>query len=482
MKLFRNSMRRGASSILPAVSLLLAIFAGCAGTVPENLPQGEPAVVERSDAEMPLRPLTSTSAKAPPELKDDGLTLKECIDIATTRNPGLSAVRWDLKAAGHEVDIAQSAALPDLRATADYTDYINDQPLIAIGGNPQASTFTDDIASAGLMVDLPIYTGGRITNRIEAAKLLRKASSHTLARTRKELVFNVTSVFYSILAQRHVIESVQFSRKALKEHLDQVKNLIANQRATKADRLRTEVRLADVKEELARQRNVLDVKLHTLEKLLGVDEASGNISLAGELEFREKSLQGAAAAVSTAYDSRRDLAATRSKVRAQTRNVDVARAEYWPKIAFQAAYGPRWDVSHMSSAEDAGRVGVGLSLPLFEGGRIQANVLKQKSELKAAKQRMRQLKHQVRLEVRTAMENVSSARERAEASQKAIQQGKESLRIERLKYRNGKASITDVLDAQDDLLRSQRNYYRALADHKTAVAELRLAVGKDGQK
>ncbi|RLB14308.1 MAG: TolC family protein, partial [Deltaproteobacteria bacterium] len=52
------------------------------------------------------------------------------------------------------------------------------------------------------------------------------------------------------------------------------------------------------------------------------------------------------------------------------------------------------------------------------------------------------------------------------------------LRIEQEKYQLGKGSIIDVLDAQSALLNAQTNYYRSLADYRTARAQLRLAVGE----
>jgi outer membrane protein TolC len=73
--------------------------------------------------------------------------------------------------------------------------------------------------------------------------------------------------------------------------------------------------------------------------------------------------------------------------------------------------------------------------------------------------------------------NIDSARKRIEATQAAINQGKESLRIEQEKYGLGKGSITDVLDAQSALLESQTSYYRALADYHIAQAQLTLATG-----
>jgi outer membrane protein TolC len=64
------------------------------------------------------------------------------------------------------------------------------------------------------------------------------------------------------------------------------------------------------------------------------------------------------------------------------------------------------------------------------------------------------------------------------ATGKSIDQAKESLEVERLKYEQGKGAIVDVLDAQSALLEAQTTYYRALADHQTARAQLRLARGE----
>jgi outer membrane protein TolC len=74
--------------------------------------------------------------------------------------------------------------------------------------------------------------------------------------------------------------------------------------------------------------------------------------------------------------------------------------------------------------------------------------------------------------------NIGSAAQRVEATEKSIEQAKESLRIEREKYDLGKGAIVDVLDAQSALLDSQTNYYRALADYNVALAQLKLAIGE----
>ena len=91
---------------------------------------------------------------------------------------------------------------------------------------------------------------------------------------------------------------------------------------------------------------------------------------------------------------------------------------------------------------------------------------------------MLKLEKQIELEVRTSERNVRSAVSRIEATQMAVAQAKESLRIEIMKYNLGSGTILDTLEAQDGLLQAQVNYYRALADYHISFARMRLATGE----
>jgi len=125
-----------------------------------------------------------------------------------------------------------------------------------------------------------------------------------------------------------------------------------------------------------------------------------------------------------------------------------------------------------------GSIGVGVAIPLFEGGRVVAKVSEERATLAAAQERLRKLELQIRQDVETAFLDIRSSSERVKALDKSIEQARESLRIERQKYDLGMGSITDVLDAQSALLQSETNYYRALADLHSAIARLKYATGE----
>jgi outer membrane protein TolC len=411
------------------------------------------------------------------------LTLREAIRLALANNPEVAATAYDMDAAQAQRDFAAGQRLPSLHAIGGYSHYLDSQRLIQPAENNQPGAFSRDLFSGDLVVTMPLFTGGRITSEIKAAELLQKAAEHRLARTREELVFNVSSVFYGILAQREVIQSLDFSKKALQEHIKRVGELIAAHKAAKVDQLRTEVRVADLEQRLVGQRNVLAIQQRVLTNLLGLMKPGQAVDASGKLELAEATVPAADQAIQKALSDRPDYLAARSTLEAQAKAVDVARAGHSPTVALQGAYGGRWAAgttdqpSGTDSADDVGRVGVLVDIPIFEGGRIEARVRQEKARLLAARERLRRLELQVQLDVETAVLNTGSAVERVKATEAAVEQAKESLRIEREKYDLGKGAIVDVLDAQSALLDSQTNYYRALADYNVALAQLKLATG-----
>jgi len=461
---------------LPHAVTLLAFAGGCALTNPTDAyapalgrygPTAPWPVAAHGLAERPSAPLR----------------LDECIQIALANNPQIGRRYWDAEAAAAQQDVAAAQRWPMLSAVGSDRRHLDGQRLVAARAPGEVGAWSSDIFSADLVVSVPLFTGGRIVNEIGAAKLLWQATNRRLARTRGELVFNVSSSFYSILGQRRVIESLEFSRKALEEHRKRVQDLMAVEKAAKVDLLRTEVRIADIEQKLVRVKNTLAIQLQMLANLMGVADDSCSIDMAGDLGLMPVEVEENA--VARAYAQRDDYLAARGEVEGQAKRADAARAGHWPTLSLVGSYGGRWAAgdatrqSGASASEDAGSVGVSVGVPLFDGGQINATVRRERAKLAAAQEDLRSLELQIRLEVQTAVLNLTSSLERVRATEKAIEQARESLRIEAEKYELGKGSITDVLDAQSALLEAETNHAQALAEHNISVAQYRLAMGED---
>ncbi len=454
------------ASVLPACAMLDA------SDPHARIPQGRP------DTYAPVsRPRTSPTSRPTTQLVEELLTLPKAIEISLANNPGLAAARHDVDAASAQHDVAFGAILPKIGLEGGYSHYRDDRLIKPRRpGTLEVLGFTDNLVSGDIVLTMPLYRGGRLINQIKAADLITQSTQQQLLHSRTELVFNVSSVFYSILGQREVIKSLIFSQKALQEHHKKTKELLAAQKAARVDLLRTEVRLADIEQRLIRERNVLNIKRSLLVSLLGLNRQNKSLQIEGELALIGVPA-GLGQGLATAFGNRQDYQSLKSRIDAQRRNLDIAKAGLLPEVSLRASYGNRW-AGDSPARNLVGEVGIFAEMPIFEGGQILAGIRRERSRLRAQEEALRKLKLQIQLEVETATSNIESTRARVDVTQKAVEQAKESLRIEREKYDLGKGAIVDVLDAQSALLDSQTNYYRALADYNTALAEFRLAVGE----
>ena len=437
-------------------------------------------------AEMPRRVLreyglgsertSSPTSRPTAQAVDAPITLAKAVEIALGNNPDLAAAGHGIDAARAQRDIAVGAVLPKVNLEGGYT-YFREDRLIKPRrpGTLEVLAFTDELVTGDIVLTMPLYTGGRLRNQVKAAELITQSAKQQLVRSRTELVFNVSSVFYSMLGHQEVINSMMFSRKALQEHHKRAKQMFDAQKAARVDLLRTEVRLADIEQQVIRERNTLDIKRFYLASLLGLSRQRKGLHIEGQLALSDVPA-GLDEDPATAFGNRQDYQSVKSKIDAQQKNLDIARGRRLPEVSFRASYGNRW-AADSHDENEVGQVGVFAVIPVCEGGRIEARIRREQCRLRAQKERLRKLELQIRLEVATATSNIESTRARVGVTQKAVQQAKESLRIEREKYNLGKGAIVDVLDAQAALLDSETNYYRALADYNTAVAQFRLAVG-----
>lgn len=462
-------------SVLLSIGLMTTVL-GCAAPEREDPYASFPAEQLPLAGEVAGHPQPSPSFEGP-------LTLERALEVASRSNPRLAAGSFDVSALDSLLDATRAGLKPRVDLSTSYDHQLNDQRLTPPHTNFAPGAFTDDAIGANLVVSFPLFTGGRLGSEVDIATLAREAASHHLARSREELEFNVRSVFLGILAEDEVVTSLEFSRKALERHLTQVKELIASQKAAEVDRLRTEVRLAAIDAALVKTCSVVLTRKALLASLMGVELDPDDFEVVGTLQGSGALQVQAEEAQKRALTGREDLLAARAMVESQARSVDRAGSARWPVVTLVGAYGGRLAIggheepAGTSALEDEGHVGVAVTVPVYEGGQIEARVHAERARLHAAQQRLHQLELDIRLQVQTALTNLDSAAERIQVTETSIAQAKESLRIEQEKYEVGQGTLTDVLDAQAALLEAQTQHTQALADYDVATAALNLAMG-----
>jgi len=412
------------------------------------------------------------------------LSLEEAVALALKQNPDVAEAGSRIAEAEARLRAARAAGRPTFKARGTYDSWSEDQRLLPATRNGEPGVFGAQMLGAEIVATLPLYTGGRVSGETEAAAWNRKAAMDQLARVRESLVFQVTSLFYGLLAQNEVLRALETAVRATDEQQRTIQALVEAEKAARVDLLRASVRRAELYERQIREQGVRTALQYALAALLGLEEATPPVPH-GKLENVEPILcPDSATCLARAFARRTDYRVAQAAVSAAEAAVRAARAGYRPIVSAQASYGLRWmpdpsDPPDLSDDRaDVGRVGLVLEIPLFDGYWTDARVAEPKARLDAARERLRKLELQIRLEVETALADIAAAKERVRAAEEAIGQAEESFRIMKEKYDLGKGTMTDVLDAQAVLVAAQTSRARALADLAVADARRRLAIGE----
>lgn len=411
------------------------------------------------------------------------LTLDEVIDIALARNPSLRAAERDVAAADAGIEIAKGATY----GRADFfTGYLyggfedfNRRRLVPrtrlLPTVAQDDIFASHTFSGGIGYSIPIYTGGRLTAEIEASRLSARLARERLQQTNDDLILNLSATFYTILRVREDIKATRGSLKALEEARKNIQSLVDVGRLPRVDLFKINTRLAAVRQELIRVENAFGVTHGVLNTLMGLDDVTQRLSLAGQLEYEPIPFD-VNADIDEALKNRPEYRAAKLNVGIRDQEVRVARAARLPEVSIglrQIGAG-----NDRGSAVPDFSATANFTVPIFTGGVLTSRITQAEARLGRAREDLVRLKLDISQEVQTADLNSRETEERIKVAAAALDEARETLRVEQLKTEVGKGIIEDLLDAQAAELEAEFNHTRALAEYNTALVARKKAIGR----
>jgi NodT family efflux transporter outer membrane factor (OMF) lipoprotein len=173
---------------------------------------------------------------------------------------------------------------------------------------------------------------------------------------------------------------------------------------------------------------------------------------------------------------RPDIRAAGARLHAAVAAEGVAVADLYPRVTLMAAGGYQAeDVTHLLDwASRFGVVGPQVELPIFDAGRRRANVRVADVRAQEARAAYGRSVLAALHEVDGALTAYETEQARAASLEDTVRQGRDAVRLARLRYQKGLFSMLEVLDAERSLQESELQ----LADSRAAVAVDLIALYK----
>jgi len=454
---------------LAATVLALLFFAG---------PSNAQPVMKASSPGLPQQETGNSAGEARRE--GGRLTIQEAVTYALKHNPKVKISAKEIEIESYGIDAAQAERLPRIDFGSGAWRYRYPSPLTppVISGPLKAGMdlpeYSRNIYEAGGSLRLPIFKGGRLYRAVVVAELKKAIAQDNYVTSKQDLVFNLTSVFYKIAELEKLLVATDGNVKQLEAHKRDVDLLFKAGAVAYLDLLKTDVQLAYAVEQRLIVKNNLESAYELLKNLMGMDDMEQRVAIAYH-ENTASAPPSVEECLGKAFEQRPEYKAVTKKKKIFEERVKIAQGKRFPDIYVAGEYGGK--AGDSLAFKENWFFGAKLSIPVFDGGLIGAEVNKEQAELQKAMEEERSLKLAITREVRDAHLNIASAHERTEVAKKTIDSAKENVRIERLKYQTGTGTNTDYLDAQTDLLRTEADYFRAYFDEEVARASLRRAMG-----
>jgi outer membrane protein TolC len=242
------------------------------------------------------------------------------------------------------------------------------------------------------------------------------------------------------------------------------------------DVTRAQSQLAGARAQLIAARNDRNRSRLELQRAIGLP-LDAPVQLAdtlGRLAVAD-SLPSEGAAIDRAMSHRADLRAATAQLVASQRQITALRAERLPTVGLVADQGSIGkSPAHLLPTYDWG---VQVSMPIFDGFRREGRVQEQQAVSREVDVRLRDLRQQTAVEVRSSLLDLRSAREQVDAARERLQLAEQELAQARERFRAGVAGNADVISAQLSLNTARTQFVDVLAGYQTARVALARAQG-----
>lgn len=357
-------------------------------------------------------------------------------------NPEITAARSVVKASG--ADVRQSWA--------------GWQPSVGVSaGIARAKTKADQMGidesytqkQLGVSVEQNLFQGFSTNARIDAAKGQLQAEQASLYATRQTVFLEAVQAYLNVLNTREVLALRRNNEKVLREYY----NLFSQKEQvgvlTKTDVAQAEARLELAKYAAIAAKADYDNALETYRRIYGQTENQyTDVSTDRLKPIFPKTIQEAEQQALANHPS---ILAADARYRSADAQITVARQTILPSVDVKAS-AMRFDDIPLADRVDDSRIGVYLTVPLYDKGTALAQTQKAKANASA-------IKAQITGAQRAVLEKLNQAWNIYQAQTAAITSAQIRIKASRLaldgvrdEQERGRRTVLDVLNAEQEVL------------------------------
>ncbi len=414
------------------------------------------------------------------------LSLDAAIELALSENPTIRIAEMEVARYDYVKRQTWGTLLPQVALNGQINHTFIKQNMskgFSLGGD-QYTTISGAVEATMPLFAPAVYRTLKMNDTQMAAAVEAARAS------RVDLVAEVRKAFYNILLAEQSLAVLLESQATVQRTVDDTELQYRNGLMSEYDLLTAQVQLSNLKPTIIQTENSIAVAKRLLKMYLSIPETV-DIEVEGHLDaLRDAVLEGTDG-LSTDVSENTDLRALELQEELLFRQLRVANAGRWPTVGLFGNFTlsgnnmGSFNFQDMSVVQDGYYwqnplyAGVQLSVPLFAGLTKMNRSRELKNQLAQIGEQRHYLRRQIDVQVRSALNDLVTARETMFAQERTVEQARKAYGISDTRYRAGAGTILELNSAQLAQTQAQLNFSQAIYDYLMAKAEYDRIVGRE---
>jgi len=319
----------------------------------------------------------------------------------------------------------------------------------------------------------------------DRAELVASRADTTYAQAMQDLIVRTVSAYFNTLQAQDDLAFAKAEKRAIERQLEQTKQRFKVGLTAITDVHEAQAQYdTSVASEISAE-NAVETNLEALREITGGYSPQLNVLKTETFSASMPSPSDINAWLKLAEERNLQLMASNASVDIAKYDIKNARAGHYPTVTLGAransndTTGPASDPGNVATADRFNTYGVQLSVsvPLYTGGLVSANVESAKYNFIASSEERERIHRSVIRSVRSNYNDVTAAIARIKAFEQAVVSAQSALSATEAGFEVGTRTIVDVLNSTRNLFDARRNLSRVRYGYVTSVLNLKLAAG-----
>ncbi len=414
------------------------------------------------------------------EIKAQIWTLQQCIDSAQVNNKNLQISRNTVLLGQQKHNETIANLIPKINAVADYR-YYTDLPYqlipMTMFGGPEGEFKENQFGvphniNMNLQFTMPLYNS-QILGAMRTTKIGSELNELQYKRTEEQVFFDVSNIYYNaqILQQQILfIDSNLVNTKKLLQNMQLLKEQLMA-KATDVSKIQLQLEQLMTQKDIAN--NKYEQVLNALKLSMGIS-ISENIHTEPIIQYEKTNEYS----ISETIESQ--IVKTQNKLLMS--ELSTLKYSRLPSLSLYGTYG-QTGFGYTEKPNDflkffpVGFVGVQFSYPLFNGTVTQKKINQKKIEIQNSELQLDLITEQNNMLTENAKRQKATAQRTVETTFLQIKLAQTVYDQTVLQQKEGTATLTDVLLADNALREAQQTYLSVVIDYLKADLELKKLTG-----